>query len=100
MLNKLIDYNFDWIVNKYDNFSRNIVVHINPNHIFQLSRNLVSTFGARGCPAYVLEGYPFSLDTVRGEVKYPVTTCEKPALKIRESVTVSRGISGAIKRSV
>ncbi|EFN61692.1 hypothetical protein EAG_12696 [Camponotus floridanus] len=35
-----------------------------------------------------------------GTVKCPVTTCEKPALKIRESVTVLRGISGAIKRSV
>lgn len=34
-----------------------------------------------------------------GTVKCPVTTFEKPALKIRESVTVSRGISGAIKRS-
>jgi len=49
--------------------------------------------------AYVLQGYPFfSLE--HSTVKCPVTTCEKPALKIRESVTVLRGISGAIKRSV
>lgn len=41
-------------------------------------------------------GYPFSPDVVHKE---PGDYLREAALKVRESVTVSRGISGAIKRS-
>jgi len=46
--------------------------------------------------AHVL-GYPFSSDIVH---KVPGNYLGEAALKVRESVTVLHGISGAIKRSV
>jgi len=46
--------------------------------------------------AHVL-GYPFSPDVVH---KVPGNYLREAVLKVRESVTVSRGISGAIKWAV